>query len=81
MATPRQWFRDALADFRANRTGNQRRAQIRADVANLIDAAQDWLARHDAQENGAQAAFAEDRAAAFRAFVDALPPVDADQKP
>lgn len=81
MPTPRQWFRDALADFRANRTGNQRRAQIRADVANLVDAAQDWLARHDAQENGAQAAFAADRAAQFKTFVDALPPVDPDQTP
>lgn len=81
MPSPRQWFRDALADFRANRTGNQRRAQIRADVANLVDAAQDWLARHDAQENGAQAKFAEDRAAAFRTFVDALPPVEPDQTP
>jgi hypothetical protein len=59
MPTPRQWFRDALADFRAARTGP----------------------RHDAQENGARAAFAADRAAAFRTFVDALPPVDADPTP
>lgn len=81
MPTPRQWFRDALADFRATRTGNQRRAQIRDDVAALVNAAQDWLARRDAQENGAQAAFAEDRAAAFRTFVDALPPVEPDQTP
>lgn len=81
MPTPRQWFRDALADFRAARTGPQKRAQVRADVAELVQAAQDWLARHDAQENGAQAAFAADRAAAFRTFVDALPPVDADPTP
>ncbi|MBL8924126.1 MAG: hypothetical protein JNJ54_35045 [Myxococcaceae bacterium] len=81
MPTPRQWFRDALADFRTNRTGNQRRAQIRADVAELVTAANDWLARHDAQENGAQAAFAADRAAQFKTFVDALPPVDPDQTP
>ena len=45
MPTPRQWFRDALADFRSSRTGNQRRAQIRADVAEMVNAAQDWLAR------------------------------------
>lgn len=81
MPTPRQWFRDALADFRALRTGNQRRAQIRADVAEMVTAAQDWLARQDAQEAGAQAAFAADRAAAFRTFVDALPPVEPDQTP
>lgn len=81
MPTPRQWFRDALDDFRASRTGNQRRAQIRADVAELVTAAQDWLARHDAQENGAKDAFATDRAAAFRTFVDALPPVEPDATP
>lgn len=81
MPTPRQWFRDALTDFRTNRTGNQRRAQVRADVAELVTAAQDFLARHDAQENGAQAAFAEDRRAQFNAFVDALPPVEPDQNP
>jgi hypothetical protein len=81
MPTPRQWFRDALADFRASRTGSQRRQRIRDDVAELINAAQDWQARHDAQENGAQAAFAADRAAAFRTFVDGLPPVEPDQTP
>lgn len=81
MPTPRQHFRDALADFRATRTGAQKRAQVRTDVADLINAAQDWLSRNDAQENGAQAAFAADRAAAFRTFVDALPPVDPDQTP
>lgn len=78
MPTPLQWFRDALADFRATRTGNRRRALIRADVAELVTAAQTWLARQDAQENSAQAAFAEFRAAQFRAFVDALPEVEAD---
>lgn len=81
MPTPRQWFRDALTDFRTHRTGNQRRAQIRDDVATLVNAAQDWLSRNDAQGNGAQAAFAEDRAAQFRAFVDALPEPPADQTP
>lgn len=81
MATPRQWFRDALADFRTNRTGPVRRAKIREDVATLVTAAQKWLAEHDAQENGAHGAFAADRQAQFRAFVDALPPVDADQTP
>jgi len=81
MPTPRQWFRDALTDFRNNRTGNQRRAQIRADVAELVTAAQDWLARTDAQENGAKDAFAADRAAQFKTFVDALPPVEANATP
>lgn len=81
MPTPRQWFRDALADFRATRTGNQRRAQIRGDVAALVNAAQDWLARTDAQDNDAARLFAEDRAAAFRTFVEALPPVDPDPTP
>ena len=81
MPTPRQWFRDALADFRATRTGNQRRAQIRGDVAALVNAAQDWLARTDAQDNDAARLFAEDRAVAFRTFVEALPPVDPDPTP
>lgn len=81
MPTPRQWFRDALTDFRNARTGNQRRAQVRADVAELVTAAQDFLARHDAQENGAKDAFVEDRAAQFRTFTDALPPVESDQTP
>lgn len=81
MPTPRQWFRDALADFRATRTGNQRRAQIRGDVAALVNAAQDWLARTDAQDNDAARLFAEDRAGAFRTFVEALPPVDPDPTP
>lgn len=81
MPTPRQHFRDALTDFRANRTGNNRRALIRADVAEMVTAAQEWLARNDAQENGAQAAFAADRAAQFKTFVDALPPVEPDQAP
>lgn len=81
MPTPRQWFRDALTDFRASRTGNQKRAQVRADVAELVNAAQDWLARQDAQDNDAARLFAEDRAAAFRTFLDALQPVDPDQTP
>jgi hypothetical protein len=81
MPTPRQWFRDALNDFRANRTGNQRREQIRADVAQMVEAAQDWLARTDVQGNGAKDAFVEDRAAQFRTFLDALPQVDPTQEP
>ena len=81
MPTPRQWFRDALNDFRNSRTGNQRRGQIRADVAELVNAANEWAARHDAQENGAKDAFVEGRAAQFRTFTDALPPVEPDATP
>jgi hypothetical protein len=81
MPTPRQWFRDALADFRASRTGNQRRQRIRDDVAALINAAQDWQARFDAQENAAARAFADDRPGQFNTFVDTLSPVEPDQTP
>lgn len=81
MATPKQWFRDAIADFRANRTGNNRRAQIRADVAEMVTAAQKWLNEQDAQENEAKSLFATDRQGQFNTFVDALPPVNPDQAP
>lgn len=81
MATPRQWFRDALADFRANRTGGNRRAQIRADVAEMVTAGQKWLAEHDASEAALPVAFATDRQGQFNTFVDAQPIVDADQAP
>jgi len=75
MPTPKQWFRDALADFRRDRSGAER-ANIREDVAALVTAGQDWLARTDAQESGARSAFALDRPAQYKTFVESLPPVD-----
>jgi hypothetical protein len=79
--TPRQWFRNALDDFRATRTGPNRRAQIRADVAELVNAALDWSTRNDVQERAATEAFAQSRQGQFNAFLDTLPPVDPDQTP
>lgn len=81
MATPRQWFRDALADFKASRTGNNRRTNIRADVAALNEATRKWLNDHDASEAALPVAFAADKQGQFNTFVDAQPLADADQTP
>lgn len=81
MPTPRQWFRDALNDFKANRTGNGRRARIRADVAELVTAGQKFLAEHDAQEAALPTAFAADKPGQYNTFVNAQPIIDADQEP
>ena len=81
MATPRQWFRDALNDFKTNRTGNGRRARIREDVAALVNAGQRFLAEHDAQEASLPVAFTADKPGQYNTFVDAQPIVDADQTP
>lgn len=81
MTTPRQWFRDAVADFKTNRTGPQRRARIREDVATLVTAGQKWLAEHDAQEATLPTAFAADKQGQFNTFVDGVAIVDADQEP
>ena len=81
MATPRQWFRDALSDFKTNRTGGQRRARIREDVATLVTAGQKWLAEHDAQEAALPLGFTADKPGQFSTFVNAQPIIDADTEP
>lgn len=81
MPTPRQHFRNALDDFKTSRTGNNRRARIRADVAELVTAAQKWLNDHDLAEAALPAAFAADKQGQFNTFVDAQPIVDADPTP
>jgi len=81
MASPRQWFRDALADFKASRTGNNRRANIRADVAALNEATRKWLNDHDADEASLPVQFAADKQGQYNTFVDTLPIADADQTP
>jgi hypothetical protein len=63
----------ARADFAAFKATSPTRAQKRRYVAALVTAGQEWLAKHDAQENAAAADFAASKAAQFNAFVDALP--------
>lgn len=70
-----------MADFKASRTGNNRRANIRADVATLVTAGQKWLAAHDAQEAELPVGFTADKPGQFATFVDAQPIVEADQTP
>lgn len=81
MATPRQWFRDAVAEFKVNRTGPNRRERIREDVATLVTAGQKWLAAHDAQEAALPIDFTANKPGQYSTFVNARPIVDADQEP
>jgi hypothetical protein len=81
MGIGRQQFRDALAAFRAARTGPSRRRAVRDDVNEMLEAARAWLVQQDAQLVSAEAGFAADRPAQFSSFVDALPPVDPDPTP
>lgn len=75
---------DARNDFKADlaiwrsANPNATRAQVRRYVAALTDAGQEWLAKRDAQDNTAAAAFAESRSAQFSSFVAALPEVQLD---
>ena len=71
-ALARTAFRASLATFKA--TGPNRN-QIRRFVAAIVDAGNEWLSKHDAQEAKAPADFAASKPAAFNTFVDALPPV------
>jgi len=72
IATARTAFRASLATFKLT---NPTRAQLRRFVAATVDAGNEWLSKHDAQESAAPVAFAADRPAQYNAFVDALPEV------
>jgi len=64
-----------ILDLAAIKAGTANRRAMRRQVANLVNAANEWLAKHDAQSNAAPQLFAEDRKAAFATFEAALPEV------
>jgi hypothetical protein len=70
LATARADFTAAFAAFKAT---TPTRAQKRRYVAALVTAGQEWLAKHDAQENAAAQDFAASKPGQFDAFVGALP--------
>lgn len=78
IATARTAFRSALTSFEAT-TPN--RAQLRRFVAATVDAGNEWLAKHDAQEVATPKQFAAGRAAQFTAFMNAQPKVALDADP
>ena len=71
IATARNDAAAAFAAFRAATTPN--RAQRRKYVAALVTWGQEWLAKFDADDNGAAQAFADSKPGQFKTFVDALP--------
>jgi len=77
ITTARTAFRSALATFKAT---TPTRAQLRRFVAAIVDAGNEWLAKHDAQESAAPVDFAASRTAQFNTFVAALPEVTIDDK-
>jgi len=77
IATARQAFRSALATFKAT---SPNRAQLRRFVAAIVDAGNEWLSKHDAQEVAAPVDFAASRNAQFTTFVAGLPEVTIDDK-
>ena len=70
IATARADFTAAFAAFKAT---SPTRVQRRRYVAALVTAGQEWLAKHDAQDNAAAQVFADSKPAQFSTFVDALP--------
>lgn len=72
MGIGRQSFFVALDTIKATVTG---RAARRRQVAALVNAGQEWLARFDAQEAAAATDFAASRPAQYATFVGALPEV------
>jgi hypothetical protein len=70
MGLGRQAFIAALPGLR---TGTANRTQLRRQVAGMVTAGQEWLAKFDAADNAAAADFAASKPAQFTTFVDALP--------
>lgn len=70
IATARNDFAAVFSAFKAATTPN--RNQKRRYVAALVSAGQEWLSKHDAQDNAAQVDFAASRPAQYQTFVDAL---------
>lgn len=52
------------------------RAQLRKYVAAIKDAADEWLAKRDAQDNAAPSDFAASKQSQFDTFLDGLPDPD-----
>lgn len=73
MSIGRDQFR--TVDLPALKAATANRAALRRQVAALVTAGQEWLAKHDAQEAAAPADFAASKPAQFATFVDALPDV------
>lgn len=69
--TARDDFAADVAAFKMAATPT--RAQLRKYVASLVTAGQEWLAKRDADDNGAAQAFADSKPGQFSTFVDALP--------
>lgn len=63
--------RAAIDAIRAGTT----RANRREEVAALVNAGNEWLAKRDAQDAATPADFAKSKGAQFNAFVAALPDV------
>jgi hypothetical protein len=70
MGIGRQAFLAALPGLKA---GTANRTQLRRQVAGLVTAGQEWLAKFDAAINTTAADFAATKQAQFNAFTDALP--------
>ncbi len=70
LKTARTAFRASLATFKAT---SPNRNQLRRFVAATVDAGNEWLAKHDAQEQAAPADFAATKPALYATFTAALP--------
>jgi hypothetical protein len=75
MGIGRQQFIAALDAIKLAVSGRNAR---RRQVAALVTAGQEWLAKFDAQDNAAPADFAASRQSQFNTFVDALPDITID---
>lgn len=76
MSIGRDTFR--LTTLPALRAATANRTQLRRQVAALVTAGQEWLARFDAQQNAAPADFAASRPGQFSTYLDSLPDVQVD---
>lgn len=72
MSIGRDHFLTALAAIKTAVLG---RAGRRKQVAALVTAGQEWLARFDAQDASAAQAFADSKPGQFSAFIEGLPDV------
>jgi hypothetical protein len=71
MGIGRQQF--LTVDLPALKAGTANRAALRRQVAGLVTAGQEWLAKFDAADSAAASDFAATKAAQFKTFTDALP--------
>lgn len=73
MGIGRQHFIDTALP--ALKAGTANRKQLRKQVAGLVNAAQEWLSKFDAQDSAAPGDFAASKPGQYQTFVDALPGV------